>query len=285
MTKLKVILFILIFAFGCDYSGSQNNTKTKSISIEQLITQNKYRFLFLSFWDNMNEQEFNQILKYENNNGNLNNGKFLLMISSTNNIPLEVSSNEHSVTLTYTDKQWINYLGNSFYEVNEIPNGKSYYYIENFIEKLFDEKYQRISLLPKEEKKIEKKGQDGTSILELIEQEFENTHGKEHKISIEWKSTNENPTKLITLYSSYNFFDKNYNKNSSSSGATSRYYHDKENSKVQIGECFIEITYEFFDEHLKREQEFKTKATEWEKKKEQERKEVNNQIRKNNSNL
>jgi hypothetical protein len=285
MTKLKVLLFISLFAFGCNYSGSQKDTKTKSVSTDQLISENKDRLLFLSFWDGMNEQEFNQIKNFENEKGDLKDGKFLLMTSSSNGIPFEVTSNEHSVTLTYEDTQWASYTGNAFYAANEIPDGHSYSYIENYIEKLFNEKYERISpVLAK--KKIVEEPKDGKISLEYMEQEFGQVHGKEHKVSIEWKSYDiEEPRKLITLYSSYSFLDKNYDKHSSSSGATSKFYHDRENKKAKIGECFIQITYEFYDEHLEREKEQELREIELRKKREQEMKEVKNRIQKNNNNL
>jgi hypothetical protein len=53
---------------------------------------------------------------------------------------------------------------------------------------------------------------------------------------------------------------------------------------VKIGECFIQITYEIFDEHLEREKEQQLRETELMNKRDQEMKKVENQIRNNNSN-
>ncbi len=280
MTKLKVLIFILLFAFGCDYSGSQHNAKNKSVSIDQLIAQNKNRFLFLSFWDGMSEQEFNQILKYENEKGNLSNGKFLLMTTSVNSIPFEVSFDDFSITLTYKDVQWANYSGNSFDAFNEIQDGKSYDYIEKTIIDLFDNKYQRLN--PIKNKKDLKK----PDLLKEIEDEvaqFRNEN--EHNLLLQWKTTNAKTNRVISLSSTYRFLVKDFNAKTSPSGATSKFYHDKENKKIKNGECSIYITYEFLDEYLKRQAEQETREIEQKKLREQERKEIEKLIENNNSNL
>lgn len=285
-TKLNFLIILLLLAFGCNNSGSQNNVKT--VSIDELISQNKDRFLFLSFWSGMSKQEFDQIKQFENEKGNLKDGKFLLMLSSSSSIPFDVSYNENSIILNYSDAQWATYRGNSFDALNEIESGHSYSYIEDFIEDFFNEKYERISPPRQQQKKLNYlhfKSLDEMDIDEYVET-LERSHGTKHEVTAEWKSKpDDTRTKFITLYSRYSFLDKNYDLYNSLSGATIEFYHDRENKKIKIGECEISITYEFYDEHLQREKEEDTKEIESKKKREQERKEIENQIIKNNNNL
>lgn len=287
MTKLIFLLLALPLTCGCDYSGSQNTTKIKSISTEQLLIKNKNRFLFLRFWDRMTEQEFNQIVKYENEKGNLKDGKFLLMTSSSKEIPFEIKNYDDCISLYYDDIQWSSYVGASFYALNKIPNGKSYYYIEKTIIDLFDNKYERISL-PSIENKEKSKTKGKYPTLEEIEEEDKSLlNKKEHETTLKWKSFNEN--KIIILHSNYSFFKNDFDYNTAESGATAHYPHDRENKNIMIGECSIRIYYEFLDEYLERENERENEqkiiVIEQKKQKEQERKELDNKIKKNNSNL
>lgn len=278
MAKLKMLLFILLFAFGCEYSGSQKNTATKLVSTDQLISANKNRLLFLNFWGGMSEQEFNQIMKFENEKGNLKNDKFLLMISPSHSIPFEIHAYENSISLSYSDSQWATYTGNSFYALNEIPSGKSYSYIENELINLFNNKYEEIEIPEGKDEISERLKSQGIDI-DLSKNEIE------HDIVRHWKTTNEKKNRIITLNSSYSFLDKNFDPKTSVSGASSKFYHDRENKKAKIGECSIHITYEFLDEYTQRQKEQKILEQKQKEIREQKWEEKNNKIKENNSNL
>jgi len=193
----------MYLAVGCTYSNSNNNTKGRPVTVNELLVQNKKKFLFLSFWAGMSDLEYHRIIKYENDKGNLNNGKFLLL-TSQGNVPFEVITDDYSVKLQYNDEQWIDYKDNPFYVANRIPNGKSYHYIESTIVDLFDKKYIRIN--PSKDVELT----ETEKILKSLEDQIPNKDDT-HATYIQWQTINETPSRIISLSSNYSYFYKTFN--------------------------------------------------------------------------
>ena len=87
------------------------------------------------------------------------------------------------------------------------------------------------------------------------------------------------------MNSEYNFFRHDFDYITAESGATEYFPHDKENKKIRIRRCTISIHYEFLDEYIKQKNDDKLREIECRKEMEQQRKEIENQIQKNNNNL
>jgi|GEM_PF-3320488 len=231
--KYSIICLLLV---GC------NNAK-EEINIEKLIDKNKDSSLFLNFWKGMSDEEFELVKIFENENGTLKNGKFYL----NEKFPFKIYNSHNSITLTYEDEQWNSYSGDPYYVLDYIKSGNpsNYTKIENILISIFNSKYERI---------INSKANSQSNLSQYdkyISSKIKvSPNHKEHNLNIQWKNSKDK--KIITLKLNYSFLDKNYNYQTSLSGASSTFFNDQKNKKAKIANCHISITYEFLNDYLKR---------------------------------
>jgi len=246
--KLIIPTLILLYCTSC-----LNQNKPSKNETLKLINYHKDSLLFLSFWPNMSDQEFQQIIDYENSEGNLVNNKFILKLEKEHNsdpseyidIPFEISKYYNGITLSYVDEEWWpSPTGNQFPPGQEGTRDFFYDNIKYNLVKLLDSKYQIIE----PEKLKDSRDQNIVSLYD----KYRPIDKKENEKK--WKSK-DLPEKLISLFI-YKYIYKNryYDINDIRSGKINTtpiiaYYDEKKGYK--ISSCRITINYELYEVSLK----------------------------------
>jgi hypothetical protein len=150
----------------CSFQPVFTYTPVNSIDVESLISKNRENLVFLHFWPEMSYSEFMQVLKLEEKNGYLKDGKFILEIpkkSETVSTSIDINSiynlynndfevhfdvkkRDNAIVLRYNHDYWVKM------ESNVLPSSIEAKYnidqrnrrIERYLIDLFNDKYKLI---------------------------------------------------------------------------------------------------------------------------------------------
>lgn len=146
--KKTILLLMLSCIFSC------NQTQKKGIDIEALIEENSEQRLFLSFWAGMSSYELRKVKSYENEKGNLDNGKFIIKFpesypynfSSSNliSIPFSISKKGEGIQLAFENEDWVDVAHISILNEKGIEKGNYYTKVKNYIVDQYNLKYTQI---------------------------------------------------------------------------------------------------------------------------------------------
>lgn len=145
---MKYVIIVLLYSIllGC------NQEPIKQIDIKELIKKNENKQVFLSFWSNMSDHEFQSVKKYEFKKGNLvNNGNYfrLYLYNSTseeNSIDFKLLRFSDGIELTFAEEIKQPYVGfeKDYRKFDQTRRGEFYKQAKNKIIQLFSSKYDRI---------------------------------------------------------------------------------------------------------------------------------------------
>src|SRR5690606_5377855 len=221
MNKLTNKILLLSFVCFTIISCKNSDNKTDE-EIQTLIEKNKDSSLFLSFWKNISEKDFEQIMRFENKKGNLNENNFYFKIPSNNyskqfdNIEFQVTNRKDYINLNYFDEYWIdNKWGNLLPSEDGLERGLYYDKIIKELIKQYDSKYLRITDYP-----------------------YANSYA--------WK-IEDNFDRVIIMHVIKNVWLK-----SDANSAFTFGPHKSENGeKIRISKCEIDLNYSLFSDYLK----------------------------------
>lgn len=160
--KSKWIIFVFLIFFAVSLfltiNSELNNTSKRTLEeIQSLVANRHDSLLFLSFWAGMSLNEKWEIIEYEENKGNLENGVFNINFIHKENsysndtikkVPFNILSKENSVVLSYSDKyESFLYRAEDIFgeKLEYINNGLKYESLIYYLIKTFDDKYERLN--------------------------------------------------------------------------------------------------------------------------------------------
>lgn len=225
---MRNILFGLVLL-----SFSQCGTSISPEDLQARINKNREKPFFLSFWQGMTEDEFEAVLKYETQRGNLRYNRFFLKVptkDSYEEVLFKINYHDGMIELLYEDERWIPHRG--FYPTDVgyaiSKEGASYGFkynrIKDYLLNHLDEKYSKY----------------GWNDLYEI-QSYTSTGGGIFYQDLQ---------KAVFLSSNINFFFIadwlryiNEEKQSVPSGADAHYILNSKKDKLRLAYCKISILY------------------------------------------
>jgi len=144
-TFLLVISLIFILTSCTNTIKEKQSNSLSYDDIGTLISSKKDSLLFLSFWSNINNEDFANVIQFEEHKGNLRNGKFPIVFKNENNIdsiPFTISSGNNIIELNFKDQ-----IKGKIKSYNEkeayLYKAEKYKFLESHLISNFDNKYNR----------------------------------------------------------------------------------------------------------------------------------------------
>ncbi len=227
MKHLFLALLISNLLISCSFNSNQGAQK-----IESLINENKDKSLFLGFWSKMNEEDFEKVKKFETEKGNLENGKFILIIpedQETKKFSFYLNNSSSRIKLIYEDDLWEDHKEGKSLINDGYDKALEYTKMKDYLINLFDQKYKRIDIENLQESLI---------------------WGSEHKvIALHYDIS------YLDIYPSYLDYRDTITKivfppRKQIEGGTSYMKIDKNKKKARIAYGKIEITYDLYNKYL-----------------------------------
>lgn len=258
---LNLLLLLAVALFSCEAPKKSNSIEigAKQIDIKELIGKHRSETVFLSFWKNMNQDDFDSVKKYETENGNLVDGTFELLFENGTRAKFTISSEEKAVVLYFHEKQSV--ATHAIDGLMAAPTVKafSYDYVENKLISLFESKHKKLYENVEEHRCIDSESLEAEWARAL------KTYCPMHIREAEYLSDSGENEVVISLHSEYSYWDCDFDIRKAKPGTTDYYWHEnRDESTAVISEARITLTFELRNDYsARKDQEERQRIDKW----------------------
>lgn len=246
---LNLFLLLTVALLSCEAPKKSYPTEIKSeqVDIEELIGKHRSETVFLSFWKDMNRDDFELVKEYETQKGNLEDGNFELLFENGSRSRFRICSEGKAIALYFHEKQTVATNMIDGLLVSRPMKAIPFDYVENKLVSLFESKH--IKLVDR----VEDRQCIDAESLEIEYARSFHTYYPMHIREAEYQSTNNGHEIVISLHSEYSYWDRDFDIRKAKPGVTDYYWHEnRDETSAVISECKITLMFELRSDYLAR---------------------------------